>query len=159
MDAEDAPASRALKGAGRSAPAPNAMETRKVVIPGGAGCLGGFLTEYWAQRGCRVVVLTRGDAADAGPVRRVRWDGETLGPWAEELEEAEAVINMAGRTVNCRYNARNRQEIYDSRLHSTRVLGEAIAACAQPPKVWINAGSATIYRHTEDRPMDEVTGE
>ena len=130
-----------------------------VVIPGGSGYLGRLLTQHWAGRGYRVVVLSRRGGEDHGRVLHLPWDGERLGPWARELEGAEAVLNMAGRSVNCRYHARNRREIYDSRLRSTRVLGEAIAACARPPRTWINAASATIYRHALDRPMDEATGE
>jgi uncharacterized protein (TIGR01777 family) len=88
-----------------------------------------------------------------------RWDGATVGDWAKYFEGAAAVINLAGRSVNCRYNERNKREIYDSRLHSTRVIGEAIAACVKPPAVWINSSSATIYRHALDRDMDEESGE
>jgi len=89
----------------------------------------------------------------------VHWDGEHLGAWAGELDGAVAVVNMAGRSVDCRYTERNKAEIYDSRLRSTRVIGEAIARCANPPKVWLNSSSATIYRHALDREMDEATGE
>jgi uncharacterized protein (TIGR01777 family) len=135
------------------------MSARKLVLPGGAGYLGGFVSEYFANIGWEVVVLSRRAGLPPGTLRRVAWDGETLGPWAEELNGADAVINLAGRSVNCRYNARNCREIYDSRLHSTRVLGAAISRCAQPPPAWINSSSATIYRDVRDRPMDEATGE
>lgn len=129
----------------------------------------GRLAQRWfAKAGWDVVVLSRagagtmsppGAAVDAGIGRHVVWDGATLGPWADELEGADVLLNLAGRTVNCRYNARNKAQIYASRLDSTRVLGEAVADCANPPTVWLNAATATIYRHAEDRPMDEVTGE
>jgi hypothetical protein len=89
----------------------------------------------------------------------VPWDGATLGDWQRELDGAAAVINLAGRSVNCRYDERHRREIYESRLRSTAVLGAAIAACAAPPPVWLNSSSATIYRDARDRPMDEATGE
>src|SRR5687768_4496859 len=131
----------------------------RVVVPGGGGYLGRFVSEHFAADGYEVVVFSRRETAGDGPIRYAHWDGRTLGDWARELDGAAAVINLAGRSVNCRYNARNRQEIYDSRLHSTGVLGEAIAACDSPPPVWINSSSATIYRHAEDRPMDEATGE
>jgi uncharacterized protein (TIGR01777 family) len=89
----------------------------------------------------------------------VHWDGEKLDEWANEIDGADAIINLAGRSVNCRYNDRNKQEIYDSRLKPTKILGEAIAQCKQPPIIWINSSSATIYRHAEDRAMDEANGE
>lgn len=82
-----------------------------------------------------------------------------MGRWTDELQSADLVINLAGRSVNCRYSDRNRREIKDSRTQSTRILGEAIRRCAHPPKVWMNASTATIYRHAFDRPMDEATGE
>jgi uncharacterized protein len=91
--------------------------------------------------------------------RTVAWDGETLGPWAKELEGAAAVINLAGRSVDCRYNLRNRRLIMDSRVNSTRVLGEAIANCKSPPPVWLNSSTATIYKHSLRRAMDEATGQ
>jgi uncharacterized protein (TIGR01777 family) len=106
-----------------------------------------------------VTVLTRGGREPPAAPRGIAWDGRTLGPWAAVLDGADAVVNLAGRTVNCRYTAGNKREIYASRLDSTRALGQAIAACAAPPPVWVNAASATIYRHAEDRPMDEPTGE
>lgn len=131
---------------------------RKIVIPGGSGYLGRVLTDYLTKQSFQVVVLSRSNASGKG-VRHVAWDGATVGAWAAELEGAAAVINLAGRSVNCRYNARNRQAIYDSRLLPTQAIGAAIAQCAQPPRLWINSSSATIYRHTYDQPMDEVSGE
>lgn len=84
------------------------------------------------------------------------WDGRTLGDWATSLDGAEAVINLAGRSVNCRYHARNRRLMMDSRVEATRVLGEAIARCAQPPRVWLNFSTATIYKHTLGPAWDEA---
>lgn len=130
-----------------------------IVIPGGSGYLGQVLSGYFVRQSRPVVILSRHPQPDSASVRYVSWDGETLGDWADTFENAEAVVNLAGRTVNCRYNEKNKQQIYDSRLHSTRVVGEAISHCANPPKVWINSSSATIYRHALDRPMDEATGE
>lgn len=131
----------------------------KIVIPGGAGYLGRYLAAHFVGQGCEVVVLSRTARQPHDSVRYVAWDGATHGDWVGELEGAAAVINLAGRSVNCRYNARNRRAIYDSRLDSTRVLGAAIAASTRPPRVWLNASSATIYRHALDRAMDEWTGE
>lgn len=132
---------------------------KRIVIPGGTGFLGSMLTEHLAARGYEIVVLTRSPGPSTVTVRQVVWDGASLGAWAQELEGATAVINLAGRSVNCRYNESNRRAIYASRLRSTAVIGVAIAACRRPPHVWLNSSSATIYRDARDRPMDETTGE
>jgi uncharacterized protein (TIGR01777 family) len=131
----------------------------RVVIPGGSGFLGGVLSQAFAADGFEVVVLSRRPRQREDGAREVPWDGETVGDWARELEGAALVVNLAGRSVNCRYHAANRREIYESRLRSTRAIGEAIARCAEPPPVWINSSSATIYRHALDRPMDEAHGD
>lgn len=130
-----------------------------VLLPGGAGFLGKALAHGLVAEGFQPVIISRGARVDDGPVRYLRWDGERLDDWAEEFEDARAVINLAGRSVNCRYNESNRAEIFRSRLASTKVVGEAIARCLNPPLVWLNASSATIYRDALDRPMDERTGE
>lgn len=127
----------------------------KLVLPGGRGFLGGLLAEWFSERGWEVVILTRRPAADRDRVREVAWDGETLGAWAEEIDGAEAVVNLAGRSVNCRYHSRNRRAILESRLRSTRVLADAVRACRVPPRVWLNSSTATIYRHSLNREMDE----
>ncbi len=137
---------------------PLPLKGRRIVIAAGTGFLGRSLTTWFQARGDGVVVLTRRIVGDC-EARQVLWDGESLGDWARELEGAASLINLAGRSVDCRYNGENRRLILESRLKSTRVLGQAIGACAMPPTVWFNAASATIYRHAEDRPMDEATGE
>lgn len=126
----------------------------KIVIPGGTGLLGTQLANAFAADGHEVVVIGRA----AGGAYEIAWDGKTLGPWAAELDGADAVINLAGRSVNCRYTAANRREIMDSRVDSTRVIGEAIAAAAEPPRVWLQASTATIYAHRYDAANDERTG-
>jgi uncharacterized protein (TIGR01777 family) len=103
-----------------------------------------------------VVVLSRGSETNGG--RAVKWDGRTLGDWAAEIDGADAVLNLAGRSVDCRYNERNRRAIMESRVESTRVVGEAIASAARPPAVWLQAGTATIYAHRYDAPNDERAG-
>ena len=128
----------------------------KVVIPGGTGQVGTVLARAFHGDGHEVVVLGRGSKNVAW--RFETWDGETIGPWAAEIHGADVVINLAGRSVNCRYNAENRREIMDSRLDSTRIVGEAIASAANPPKVWLQASTATIYAHRFDAPNDDVTG-
>ena len=130
-----------------------------IVIAGGSGYLGQVLAEYFTRQSRPVVILSRQPPEASRHARFVQWDGETLGPWTRELENAAALINLSGRTVNCRYNEKNKREIYDSRLRPTHVLGQAMILCANPPKVWLNSSSATIYRHALDRPMDETTGE
>ena len=131
----------------------------RIVVAGGSGFIGCLLTDNLVARDNDIVVLTRSPQETARSIRQVRWDGHSLGDWARELDGASALINLAGRSVNCRYNARNRREILESRVDSTRVLGEAIARCNTPPAVWLNASTATIYKHTFDRQMDEATGE
>ncbi len=129
----------------------------KIVIPGGSGQVGQILAHYFHAKGDSVTVLSR--SLKSSPWRTVSWDGETLGPWTAELEGADAVIHLSGRTVNCRYTPENRRQILDSRVIPTRLLGRAIEQAAQPPRVWMNASTATLYRHTFDHPQDEFTGE
>jgi uncharacterized protein len=133
------------------------MRPLRVVIPGGSGQVGQMLARYFQERGHHVTVLTRGPYT--APWLTVHWDGEHIGPWIETLEGADVCINLAGRSVNCRYHAENRREIYDSRIGTTRLLNRVIAGLEDPPWVWLNASTATIYRHALDRPMDEATGE
>jgi len=128
----------------------------KVVIPGGSGHLGHVLGRSLARDGHEVVILSRRPAAL--PWRVVEWDGETFGPWTAELDAAEVVINLAGRSVNCRYTPARRGEILDSRIASTRVLGQAIARTPRPPRVWLQSSTATIYAHRFDAANDEATG-
>ncbi|HEY6491602.1 MAG: TIGR01777 family oxidoreductase [Terracidiphilus sp.] len=129
----------------------------RIVIPGGSGQIGPVLAQYFQQRGHHVTVLTRGPYT--APWQTVHWDGATIGPWTEHLEGADVCINLAGRSVNCRYHRANRESIYRSRIETTKLLNGVIANLADPPKVWLNASTATIYRHAFDRPMDEATGE
>ena len=131
---------------------------KRLIMPGGAGYLGRHLAPWFAGRGWDVTILSRRAEVVDG-ARSIAWDGKSLGQWAVAIDGADVVLNLAGRTVNCRYTAANRREIYASRLESTRVIGQAIAAAGNPPVLWLNSASATIYRHAEDRPMDEATGE
>lgn len=132
----------------------------KAILPGGSGFIGKLLSQHLRKAGWEVVILTRRPAASsAAGIREVAWDGRTVSAWAQELEGSDLLVNLSGRSVNCRYTPANCREIYASRLDSTHALGEAIAACDRPPPVWINSSSATIYRHAEDRSMDEGTGE
>lgn len=131
----------------------------KIVLPGGTGNVGGFLSRSLAAAGHEVVVLTRRAGVDLGDgVRSVAWDGRTVGAWAEEIDGCAAVINLAGRSVSCRYTEANLREMMDSRVDSTRVVGEAVAAAAVPPRVWLQMSTATIYAHRFDAANDEATG-
>ena len=129
----------------------------RIVLPGGSGQLGQVLASFFQDRGHHVTVLTRGPFV--APWQTVHWDGVTIGPWTEHLEGADVCINLSGRSVNCRYDALNLRSIYDSRIQTTRLLNRVIAGLADPPRVWLNASTATIYRHALDRPMDETKGE
>ncbi|TVR53141.1 MAG: TIGR01777 family protein [Puniceicoccaceae bacterium] len=133
---------------------------RIILLAGADGFLGRTCIDHFQERGWQVRVFSRRERPDFPPGVEVhRWDGRTAGPWVAALEGVEAVVNLSGRSVNCRYHARNRRKIRESRVASTSVLGAAIAAARQPPRTWINASSATIYRHAEDRAMDEANGE
>jgi uncharacterized protein (TIGR01777 family) len=133
----------------------------KIVIPGGSGAIGSVLARHFHVQGHQVTVLSRSPQAapQPKPWTVLAWDGKTLGPWAESLEASDILINLTGRSVDCRYTPANRKEIRDSRTLSTLVLHEAVRKLASPPRIWLNASTATIYRHSLDRPMDEATGE
>lgn len=128
----------------------------KIVIPGGTGQVGTLLARAFVADGNEVVVFSRNTGK--APWRIVRWDAETVSDWAAELDGADAVINLAGRSVNCRYNPENRRLIMESRMNSTRAVGQAIAKAARAPRVWLQASTATIYAHRYDAPNDEATG-
>jgi hypothetical protein len=119
-----------------------------IVIAGGTGFLGRALTAYFRNAGYEIIILTRSPKTTADGIREIAWDASTAGEWTRELEGARAVINLVGRSVDCRYNERNRRLILYSRINSTRVIGQAIAKCETPPPVWLNASTATIYKHT-----------
>lgn len=128
----------------------------KIVIPGGSGHVGTVLAHAFHARGHDVVVLSR--EPHAVPWRTQVWDGRSLGDWVSVVDGADVVINLAGRSVNCRYSALNRAEIKQSRVDSTRILGEAIARSKNPPRTWLQASTATIYAHRFDAAHDEATG-
>lgn len=130
----------------------------KIVIPGGTGQVGQILARTFIAEGHDVVVFSRNNQSNVAG-RVVIWNGETKGSWQAEIEGADVLINMAGFTVNCRYNKKNQERILESRVRSTKVLREVVASLSTPPPVWLNASTATIYRHALDKPMDEATGE
>jgi uncharacterized protein len=139
--------------------ASKAKRQRRIVLAGGSGQVGQALARHFVAAGEHVIVLSRRPAKQPAAWNTVVWDGATEGAWTEVLDGCDVCINLTGRSVNCRYNEKNRAEIYNSRVDSTRLVGRVIASASHPPRVWLNASTATIYRHSLDRPMDEFTGE
>ncbi|WP_312076407.1 TIGR01777 family oxidoreductase [Chryseobacterium sp.] len=126
----------------------------KIIIAAGTGFLGKNLEEYFTEKGNKVYILTR------NPKRKneIYWDAKTLGEWKNLLEGSDVLINLAGKSVDCRYTEKNKKEIFDSRIESTKVLQQAINQCINKPKVWLNASSATIYVHSETHLNTEENG-
>jgi uncharacterized protein (TIGR01777 family) len=129
----------------------------RIVIPGGTGQVGQILARHFHEQGHCVTVIARHPRP--AEWKTIQWNAFDLGSWTEAIDGADVVINLAGRSVNCRYNAANRRAIKNSRTISTGLVGQAIAHAAHPPPLWLNASTATIYRHSLERSMDEVTGE
>ena len=132
---------------------------KKIVLAGGSGFIGKGLIQYLGETNYDFIVLTRNPQNRTDNVKEVYWDAKTLGPWATELENAEALINLAGRSINCRFTEENKRQILDSRTQSTTILGKAASQLKQPPKVWLNASSAAIYGDSDDHDMDEFTSD
>ena len=135
------------------------MNDHKIILAGGNGYLGGLLAKHFSEIAEKVIILARKPQAQNGNITTVLWDGKTTDSWVEELEGADLLINLCGKNVNCRYTQKNQQEIINSRVLPTRLLGNTIKNLIKPPKLWINVTSSTIYRHAEDHPQDEYTGE
>lgn len=128
---------------------------KKLIIAGGTGFLGKVLIDHFKSKVDEIVVFSRKASQEQCNVRFVIWDAQNLGPWQSELENADVLINLTGKSVDCRYNAANKAEILRSRIDSTRVLNQAVLACENPPKHFINSSTATIYQHSLHKPNDE----
>jgi uncharacterized protein (TIGR01777 family) len=128
---------------------------RKIIIAGGSGFLGTALARTFVARGDEVFVLTRSPHSRTDGAKDIAWDAKTLGDWASLIDGADVVLNLTGKSVDCRYTEKNRRVIIDSRVDSTRVVGEAIARCQNQPRLWLNASSATLYKHDPAQPADE----
>jgi uncharacterized protein len=126
------------------------MKIKKIVLAGGTGFVGNYLRDQFTQLGYEIIIISRNREC-------VQWNNEA--GMIQALENAELVINLAGKSVNCRYTEKNKQEILKSRTETTEKLGKAILKCKNPPELWINSSTATIYRHAQDRPMTEKMGE
>jgi uncharacterized protein (TIGR01777 family) len=126
----------------------------KIVIPGGTGQVGAVLDRALTEAGHEVVTLTRTPTRE----RQVAWNGRTQGPWAKEIDGSDVVINLAGRSVSCRYTEANLRAMMDSRVQSAEAVGEAIAAAERPPALWLQMSTATVYAHSYDTANDEATG-
>jgi uncharacterized protein (TIGR01777 family) len=148
------------------------MQNKRIIIAGGTGFIGEEMIKYFGKTN-DLIILTRQisdarnnrnqyqslAAENLQRIKYVKWDAKAMDTWQQELEGADLLINLAGKTVNCRYTAKNKKEILESRIDAVNILGEAIRHCQQPPRLWINASSATVYRHAMDTPQDEYSGE
>lgn len=131
----------------------------KIIIPGGTGFIGKYASEYFHNKDFEVIVLTRKKGFNRNGITYLNWDGRMLGDWAKTFENAKLILNLAGKSVDCRYHEKNKKAILDSRIDSTKIIGEAIKNCENPPQIWMNAASATIYKHTLEEPAnDEIKG-
>lgn len=135
------------------------MKYSKIVLAGGNGYLGTVLAKYFSDLTDEVIILSRKPQPSNSNIKTILWDGKSEGEWTRYLQNADLLVNLCGKNVNCRYTAKNREEIIKSRLVPTELLGQVIQKMKNPPKLWINITSATIYRHAEDRYQDELNGE
>ena len=132
---------------------------KKMVIAAGTGFLGTLLIDFFKESYQEIIVLTRGKSEQKNNIEYVHWNANSLTDWEMVLENADVLINLAGKSVDCRYTPENKAAILSSRIDSTKVLNEAVLKCENPPKHFINSSTATIYRHSEDKQMDEYSGE
>lgn len=132
---------------------------KKLIIAAGTGFLGQVLVNHLKNSFDEIVILTRGKSKNKDNIKYVNWNAKSFSGWEKELENAAVLINLAGKSVDCRYNEKNKQEIYNSRIESTKILNQAVLQCENPPKHWLNSSTSTIYRFSLDKQMDEINGE
>jgi uncharacterized protein len=132
---------------------------KKLIITAGTGFLGQVLVNNFKDKFEEIVILTRGKSEVKNNIKYIHWDAKTLTGWETELENADVLINLAGKSVDCRYTPQNKKEILDSRVDSTAILNEAVLGCKNAPKHWLNSSTSTIYRFSLDKQMDEASGE
>jgi uncharacterized protein (TIGR01777 family) len=132
---------------------------KKIVIAAGTGFLGNVLLNHFKGKFEEIIVLTRGESKTIGTIKYVNWNAKTLSGWEKELEDTYALINLTGKSVDCRYTEFNKNEILNSRIDSTKIINQAVLQCKNPPIHWLNSSTSTIYRHSIDKEMDEYSGE
>ena len=132
---------------------------KKMIIAGGTGFLGNACVEYFKSKYDSIIVLTRHMRTSKENITYIPWDAKTLGSWQKHLNDCDVLINMTGRSVDCRYTDRNKKIIMNSRIDATKILGVAISLCKNPPKIWFNSSTATIYRHSLEKQMSEDNGD
>lgn len=131
----------------------------KLIIAAGTGFLGQVLIHHFRDKFEEIVILTRGKSNTIDGIKYVNWNARTFTGWEKELENSSVLINLAGKSVDCRYTKENKKEILWSRIESTKILNKAVLNCKNPPKHWLNSSTATIYRFSLDKQMDEIYGE
>ncbi|WP_433813818.1 TIGR01777 family oxidoreductase [Flavobacterium johnsoniae] len=131
----------------------------KLIIAAGTGFLGQVLVHHFKNKFDEIVILTRGKSQSIDGIKYVNWNARTFSGWEKELENATVLINLAGKSVDCRYTKKNKKEILLSRIESTKILNKAVLNCQNPPRHWLNSSTATIYRYSLDKQMDETDGE
>ena len=132
---------------------------KKLIIAAGTGFLGQVLVNHFKDKFDEIVILTRGKSQTIDKIKYVNWNAKTFSGWENELEKATILINLAGKSVDCRYTKENKKQILLSRIESTKILNKAVLNCKNPPKHWLNSSTATIYRFSLDKQMDEINGE
>ncbi len=132
---------------------------KKLIIAAGTGFLGQVLVNHFKDTFDEIVIFTRGKSQIKNNIKYVNWNAKSFSGWEKELENADILINLAGKSVDCRYNEKNKRDIYNSRIESTKILNKAVLQCENPPKHWLNSSTSTIYRFSLDKQMDEINGE
>lgn len=144
------------------------MKNKTIIIAGGSGFIGQAISNYFGENNT-IIILGRQinnqqtnangeqniSEKAAANIQYVKWDAKNPGEWTNVFNNADIVINLTGKSVNCRYTEENKKEIFDSRIFSTLAIGAAIQQVIKPPALWINAASATIYPHAVNEPRDE----